>query len=114
MTTLPTFLPGQEVVLHTGTTGVLYARTQPTRRVSGAEHSETWYFLPDNAASSGLVVLSQPREVTAQDVASTTGVREGNWPPAEYRLSASQRQLVYVAHMKGQVPPPLCSPGANC
>lgn len=91
--------PGQEVVLTTGVRGVLYARTQPMRKRFEPNVPATWYFLPDVCAAVGLVVMNQPREVAETDIAEVGPLHPGRWPSAQHRLSAAERQAVYVAHM---------------
>lgn len=101
------FSPGDEVVLANGTTGVLYARTWQIRKGPPRERPATWFFLPDQAAAVGLVVLSQPVDVSESAVLCKTGRRHGLWPGKNYRLGASLRQAVYVAHMAGRELPAL-------
>jgi len=100
MTATSAYLPGQEVRLASGVTGVLYARTWRIRRAHQSCRPATWYFLPDGAGASGLVVWSQPNEICESEVAWSGPVREGSWPASHYRLAQAQRQAVYVAHMQ--------------
>lgn len=99
-----TLRPGTEVVLHGGSTGVLYAQEHPS---FGRRRSQLprWFFLPDGAGAPGLVVTSQRRSVTTSDIAEVVGFRGGSWPLSTYRLDAPHRQKVYVAHMAGLQPP---------
>lgn len=91
------YLPGDEVRLRDGLTGVLYSRT---RHLTARSNREGWYFLPDGAGAPGLVVLNQPRFICEQDIAGKIGARPGPWPSG-YLTDPIQRQRVYVAHMRG-------------
>lgn len=112
MTNEPLLLsPGLEVVLRDGSSGVLYARTWRLPKRAGQPQQPAWYFLPDDACAQGLVVYAQPHEVSEADIAATKGLRPGDWPAADYRLTTHQRQAVYVACMKRQ---PLPSVDCQC
>lgn len=105
MTTTSNYQPGDEVRLKDGLSGVLYARTMHlTAKASQRRRREGWYFLPDGASASGLVVLNQPREISEQDIERKTGNRPGDWP-SEPMSDPIMRQRVYVAHMQGSALP---------
>jgi hypothetical protein len=103
------FYPGQEVTVRGGQTGVLYARTWPSRKGPYRPHPATWFFLPDGACAVGLVVMNQPHEICDTDVAEAYGQREGTWPAPDRWLSPIERQQAYVAHMQGK-PLPVLAP----
>ncbi len=92
--------PGREVRLRSGAIGVLFSRTSPIRKRFDPDAVPTWYFLPDSAAAVGLVVMGQPCEISEGTIAEIRGLRPGRWPSPTHRLSSSERQAVYVAHMK--------------
>lgn len=100
MLTESAYTPGQEVQLKDGTTGVLYARTWHLGRRASHSDEPSWYFLPDNAAAVGLVVMSQPGEIRESMIAEGRAQRPGNWPPSRYWLTQPMREAVYVAHMQ--------------
>lgn len=96
MTTTSNFQPGDEVRLKDGMAGVLYAMT---RHATARRNAEGWYFLPDGAGASGLIVVNQPRTISERDITVKTGHRAGAWP-TDFLTDPIMRQRVYVAHMQ--------------
>jgi hypothetical protein len=92
--------PGQEVTLTSGTPGVLFARTWDIRKRTAHSDAPTWYFLPDNAGSVGLVVMSQPHEIAETEIALAHGLRPGRWPSPTHWLRDHERHAAYAAHMR--------------
>ena len=97
------YLPGDEVVLKDGRSGLLFALTpnsrNPLARDSGRKAN--WYFIPNHIGTQGMVVTSQPCAVSVLDIERFTGHRDGNWPEAGHVLGFEERQRVYVAAMRG-------------
>ena len=96
------YLPGDEVVLKDGRTGLLYAITQNSRNPLARDHSKpaNWFFIPDRVGTQGMVVTSQPCTVSELDVERRTGHRDGVWPEAGHILGFEERQRVYVMAMQ--------------
>ena len=96
------YLPGDEVVLKDGRTGVLYALTQNSRNPLARDNSKhaNWFFIPDRVGTQGMTVISQPCTVAEMDIDRLTGHRDGIWPKAWHVLGFEERQRVYVMAMQ--------------